>query len=707
MRIASASYLQLRNVRVTGFFLLALWTGAASRMVKAVPLLGTPGNVCAQSSQSNVLVQKGNNPQLAGAVRMNAYEEAIRLCPQGPTVYNNLAILLLQQQDYATARDWIHRGLAITPHDPGLTQDLGVALLTLGKPEQALPVLQKVPATAKGEFYLGMAYRALRNHAAARQAFARSFALGNNDPYVLYALIEQDRALHDAKDGLQDFQTFSDRFPHSAWLHLLLGNAYAARHDNAGAEAEYRQAVQLDPKLPLAHFQLGRIAFNRSDYSHSFQDFEAEIGVDPTFGEAYLYAGTSLRRLGKNSQALPYLENAVGRDPNSPLTYRELAVAQIQAKRLHEAVKTLEEGERRFPREAAFPAQLARLLKESGDVRKSTEQAKLAEKLSRQDNVKITDQPRPASSTATGSQDSHKVEQLRRCVEKEDSHCTAETLSLMNSASLENTADDFNLKAKALNLLHKNQQALTTIQKAIKDDPHQAAYFITEGRIYQRLGNQVAAMKSFLQAEQIQPGTAPPVYYIGMSFFILGNDYNDNQYYNRAARHFRTALELDPHDDRAEFMLGVVNAVEFKLNEAKSDLEKALKMNPNNAYYYLHYGLVLSRLGDLAGGRREMKMAEKLDPSYARTYFHLGELDAQMGNYSEARQELEAAVRLEPHFSSAYYTLGSVYHHLGLDAKSREAFQKFQEAKSHGQQNEDPVESSIDSANSLSSPKPH
>lgn len=645
-------------------------------------------------------MQKGRNTRLTVATRVNAYENAIRICPQGPAVYNNLAILLLQRQDYATATDWIRSGLAITPRDPILTQDLGVALLALGKPEVALPVLQSLPPTAKAEFYLGMAYRALRNHEAARQAFAKSFALGNDDPYVLYALIEQDRALHDAKEGLQDFQAFSERFPHSAWLHLLLGNAYTSRHDNTGAEAEYRQAVQLDPKLPLAHFQLGRIAFNRSDYSQALQDFETEIGVDPAFGEAYLYAGTSLRRLGKNSQALPYLEKAVARDPNSPLTYRELAVAQMQAKQLRAAVKTLEEAEHRFPGEPAFPAQLARLLQSSGDVREAARQAKLAETLSRQGNKSINERAQPTSPAPAVSPGSNRVEKLRRCVEREDVHCTAETLNLMSSASLEDNADELNLKAKALNLLHKNQQALATIQKAIKDDPHQAAYFITEGRIYQRLGNQVAAMKSFLQAEQLQPGTAPPVYYIGMCFFILGNDNNDNQYYNRAARHFRTALELDPHDDRAEFMLGVVSAVEFKLNEAKSDLEKALKMKPSNAYYHLHYGLVLSRLGDFAGGRREMKTAEKLDPSYARTHFHLGELDSQMGNYSEAREELETAVRLEPQFSSAYYTLGSVYHHLGLNAKSREAFQKFQEAKSHGEQNEDPVESSIDSANS-------
>ncbi|MGH9453342.1 MAG: tetratricopeptide repeat protein, partial [Terriglobia bacterium] len=70
---------------------------------------------CTQDSKWVALVQKGNNIQLPVEVRARAYEEAAKLCPLSPAIDNNIAILLLQQQEYENALVWIRRGLAISP----------------------------------------------------------------------------------------------------------------------------------------------------------------------------------------------------------------------------------------------------------------------------------------------------------------------------------------------------------------------------------------------------------------------------------------------------------------------------------------------------------------------------------------------------------------------------------------------------------------
>ncbi len=742
-------------------FIIAVVGVPPSALAHAVP-----SDDCSKNQQFNQWLQQGQSLKLSVVARQKAYEQAIKACPRSTTAYHNLSVLLLQQQQFEKALGWTRRGLEVVPANPELNLDLGVALLSLGQPEKALLIFQRLPVSGKTEFYLGMAYRSLRDHQAARQAFAKSFALGYHDPYVLYALIEQDHALHDKKAGLADFRTFYERFPQSAWLHLLLGNAYISRHDNLHAEAEYLEAVKLNPKLPIAHFHLGLIAFNRADYSLALRDFQREVALNPTFGEAYLYLGATLRRLGRNSEALPDLQQSVAHDPNFALAYRELAAAQIEAHQLREARKTLEKGERRFPKEQAFPAQLAQLLRRLGDTQSAEKQSRLAESLSRQANPQLQSHPPSAhpsgenpeetgdspvlstyksdggnsvpdsreksdnpqltrgissgmkSGNAPGagiereallglsmnrtrghiSYTSPELRQLSQCVERSDRLCAASALKAIQDKNLQNNSDYLNLKAQALNLLHKRAEALAAIQRAIQIQPHRADYFITEGQIYQRMDRQIAAIKSFLHAEQLQPGLAAPIYDLGMSFFLLGNDNNDNQYYDRAARHFKTALELDPKNDRAEFMLGIVDVVEFKLDQAKKEFEEALRMSPQNPYYHLHYGILLSRLGDHTGARREMQTAEKLDPSYARTYFNLGNLDAEIGDYPEAREQLEAAVRLDPSLSSAYYSLGRVYHHLGLAAKSQAAFLKFQKMKSQERQEQsDPVETSAES----------
>jgi tetratricopeptide (TPR) repeat protein len=651
---------------------------------------------CVENPQTLALIEQGSNEHLPAAARESAYRKAIKLCPAAPAGYDGLAVLLLKLRQSHDALQWIHQGLGIAPGNPALMHDLGVALLLTGEPERALKVLANLPPGAQGEFYEGMAYAALRDHDAARQAFSKAFAMGDNDPYVLYELINEDRALHNEKQGLRDFQMFDERFPHSAWLHLLLGNAYTSRHDARSAESEYRQAAQIDPKLPLVHYNLGRLAFDQARYAGALREFEKEIDVDQTFGEAYLYLGATLRRLGMNREAIPYLEDAVARDPNFPLAYRELAVAQVQAKQSQAAFKTLREGERRFPKEAAFPAQLAGLLRQLGEFREAAEQSTLAEALSGKSNVLLgVVSPPPVRAREPASAGFPQVQQLEACLRREDAQCASRIVNRADGGQFVDNPDYLNLKAEALNLLHEETPALAAAQRAIALDPHRAGFLITAGRINQKLGHQAAAIQCFLNAERLQPGSESPVYYAGMSFFMLGYDNNDNGYYDRAGRHFKAAVELNPRDDRAVFMLGVIDSIEFKFAEARKYLAEALKMKPRNPYYHLHYGLLLSHTGDLAGGQREMKVAEMLDPSYPSTYLRLGDLDAQMGEYEGARKQLETAVRLDPRLSSAYYTLGQVYYRLGLTAKSRTALMRFQQAKTQEQRAEDPIGASI------------
>jgi tetratricopeptide (TPR) repeat protein len=355
---------------------------------------------CVENPRVQKLIQEGSDTHHSYEERKHDYKEALRLCRQSTLAYNGLSVLLLQRQDFQVALQWIQRGLKVVPNDPDLTADLAAALLSVGRPQEAVRALTGLQSTARIEFYRGLAYRALRDDRAAQQSFSRAFEMGYEDPYVLYALIEQDHVLGDHKAGLQHFTVFSERFPDSPWLHLLQGNAYASLHDLTNAEAEYKQAVQRDPNLPMVHYALGRLAFDRGDYLTAGEDFRKEIELDPTFGEAYLYLGVALRREGKNADALPFLEKAAERDPNFALTYTQLAAAQIQLQKLQDALHTLRIAKEHFPNEAAFPAQLSHLLERPGRRQEAKKELVLAENLSRRGNPQLhnASDPNPSQS---------------------------------------------------------------------------------------------------------------------------------------------------------------------------------------------------------------------------------------------------------------------------------------------------------------------
>lgn len=201
------------------------------------------------------------------ANRRTAYERVLTACPDATPVFTEFTTLLLKQRDFQTALIWSQKGLAKSSNDPHLSLNLAIALLGLGKAHEAVEVLQKIPANGKTRFNLGMAYRALNNHKAARDALASAIAHGYDDPYVFYERINQDRLMGDKATGLEDYKAFVAKFPESPWLHVLYGDAYLAKSQDLQAEQEYREAVNLAPNLPVVHFELGVLAFRRSDYT--------------------------------------------------------------------------------------------------------------------------------------------------------------------------------------------------------------------------------------------------------------------------------------------------------------------------------------------------------------------------------------------------------------------------------------------------------
>jgi tetratricopeptide (TPR) repeat protein len=672
---------------------------------------------CTENASVPRLVQKGGDTHRSYDQRKRDFEEALRLCRQDTLAYRGLSALFLQHQDVAGALQWIQRGIKAVPNDPDLAGDLAAALLSMGRPHEAVQALTGLQSTARIEFYRGLAYRALRDDRTAQQSFSRAFDMGYEDPYALYALIEQDHILGEREAGLQHFTVFSGRFPDSPWLHILLGNAYATRHDVTNAETEYRQAEQRDPNLPVLNYALGRLAFDRADYLAAGENFRKETELSPGFGEAYLYLGLALRRQGKTADSLPFFAKAAERDPNFAPTYAELASAQMELGKLQDALHTLRTAREHFPNDAGFPAQLSHLLDRMGRQQEAKEEAAIAGKLSRAANeggstaTPITGtaaadfspssspkgiQASPLSGEAAEERSTvaahlaSELGPLRNCLAQADRTCAIEAFSKVQDLKFKDNPEYLDLSAQVMGLEHKETEALAAINRAIQMEPTRASHLMTKGQIYQRSHDQIHAIQSFLEAAQLRPGWVEPAYSLGMSFFILGNEENDVEYYDRAARHFKAALEVDPNCHKAEFMLGVIE------EKGKERIENALKMSPENAYYHLHYGILLNQMGDSESALREMERAEALDHSNPMTYFNLGLLESRLGNYTDARKRLETAVQLDSNLSSAYYCLGGVYHHLGLSDLSQAAYLNFQRTKAREQQEEaDPVEAAL------------
>ena len=196
---------------------------------------------CQQGKEADAWIRCANDTASPPKDRGTTFQHAIRLCPSDGDLYEDYSSLLLESRDVKADFDWIERGVSVDSNCPDLKLNLAVAMLASGKASDALKGLKQLqPAGANG-FYLGMAYRALRDHSRARETFSTAIETGYPDPYVFCVLIEQDRALEDKETGMRDFATFNERFPDSPWLYVLLGDADFSRSEDSSAESEYRR----------------------------------------------------------------------------------------------------------------------------------------------------------------------------------------------------------------------------------------------------------------------------------------------------------------------------------------------------------------------------------------------------------------------------------------------------------------------------------
>ncbi|MBI1791446.1 MAG: tetratricopeptide repeat protein [Acidobacteria bacterium] len=277
-----------------------------------------------------------------------------------------------------------------------------------------------------------------------------------------------------------------------------------------------------------------------------------------------------------------------------------------------------------------------------------------------------------AAVPATGMAAEAALDRLRACLERSDAKCVAVAIPAIESGKSWDCAECQETLARAFLLLRRKTEAFGAIARAVELDGGKYGYLMTQGLIHQRFDDHVEAIRSFLLADRIEPRNPGTFYSLGMSFFLLKE-------YERAGRHFKHAVEIDPRFDKAEFMLGIVEAFSSRTAEAKTHLQRALSLQPGNAFYHLHYGIVLSRLsGDLAGGVRELETAANLNPDYAFARFNLGRAYLQAGRVADAKQELEAAVRLRPDLARAWYQLAAVYRRLGNADEAGKALARFE-----------------------------
>ncbi|MGB6727875.1 MAG: tetratricopeptide repeat protein, partial [Terracidiphilus sp.] len=291
-----------------------------------------------------------------------------------------LAVILFAVSDFLPAQ-------AVTPtarDDLAKAQDL----LNHGHPEQAIAILKKLAAVEppiKGvEHELGTAYYSIAELAEAKTAFAKAieqdasdqdsvqmeglalYRLGQPDaaiPYLERVVQRTPNANADAQTVLglcfvsvQRYDdariTYAKLFgepPESAASYLLLATILRHMDLSEAAAIQAKKALDISPGLPLAHFMLGEIALEKSDFEQASLQFEAERRVNPDYALAYERLGDAYMRLEKLPEAQMALTKAITLDTTLTIAFVKMGMVLLRREDVQTAIMYLQHAEKLSP----------------------------------------------------------------------------------------------------------------------------------------------------------------------------------------------------------------------------------------------------------------------------------------------------------------------------------------------------------------------
>ncbi len=149
----------------------------------------------------------------------------------------------------------------------------------------------------------------------------------------------------------------------------------------------------------------------------------------------------------------------------------------------------------------------------------------------------------------------------------------------------------------------------------------------------------------------------------------LGVNHHQTGNLIEAERTYYEILSLEPNNEDALHLLGVIAYQNEKYERACELIIKAIKINPNKCKFHNNLGNVLQSLGNLEEAIAAYANALILQPEYPEAYNNLGNALFNLGKLEDAIAAYEEALTLNPNYPEAYNNFGNaLYNHLNVDA---------------------------------------
>ena len=229
--------------------------------------------------------------------------------------------------------------------DPTSRAFFSLTQAAMGNCREALPGLTSVPAPSPDLYRLtGLAaarcYSSTGQEPEAVAVLAKLEKQFPNDADVLYLTAKLHmKAFNDATYAM--FQ----RTPASYRVHELSAEIFEVQNRYSDAIAEYRKAIELNPKAPDLHYRLGRALLLESHSPQALDqaaaEFRSELKLSPEDGACEFQLGQIAQVQSKPDEARSHFERSLSVSPQYVQAMIALGKMDTQAKKYPQAIEVL------------------------------------------------------------------------------------------------------------------------------------------------------------------------------------------------------------------------------------------------------------------------------------------------------------------------------------------------------------------------------
>jgi predicted O-linked N-acetylglucosamine transferase (SPINDLY family) len=334
-----------------------------------------------------------------------------------------------------------------------------------------------------------------------------------------------------------------------------IGLACHHQGDLAGAEAQYRAQLAIDPRHAGALHLLGLVALQTGRAQEALQRISQSLQIDPAQVSAHLNHGVSLRQLGQLEPALASFERALQLDPDYAEALNNAGEVLLELQRPSEALPCLD-------RAIVLQADFAAAHHNRGNALACL--GRLAEALQSFERTLALEPQFPRAMVNRGH---------------------------------------------ALRGLGRMEQALSSFEQALALDQKSRPALYHRGTLLLEMGRFEAALQCFEQLLQLEPQEVATLTHHAVALLQTGRA-------QQALQSLDRALHLQPDLVLALIQRGHVHLLLQRPQKALADYERALQLRPDDADAVLHSGIALEKLHRFEEADARYEQALRLQPDY-------------------------------------------------------------------------------------------